>query len=137
MIMIVGGAFQGKTSFACGLTGWEETAFLDGASCGMEELYTAKGIRNFHLYIKRRLLQEPDLDGASLAEELYRRNPQLVIVSNELGYGIVPAEPQDRLWRETTGRTCTALAGKSSQVYRVVCGIAMPLLPVKKNSGCI
>ncbi|MCD7884268.1 MAG: bifunctional adenosylcobinamide kinase/adenosylcobinamide-phosphate guanylyltransferase [Lachnospiraceae bacterium] len=57
------------------------------------------------------------------ASWLIEKNPDIVIVSNELGYGIVPMEKQDRLWRETTGRVCTCLASRASAVVRVVCGI--------------
>lgn len=57
------------------------------------------------------------------ASWLIEKNPDLVVVSNELGYGIVPMEKQDRLWRETTGRVCTCLASRASEVVRVVCGI--------------
>ena len=33
-------------------------------------------------------------------QELFRKNPDLVIVSTELGYGIVPIDAFDRLYRE-------------------------------------
>ncbi|MCD8348869.1 MAG: bifunctional adenosylcobinamide kinase/adenosylcobinamide-phosphate guanylyltransferase [Lachnospiraceae bacterium] len=54
---------------------------------------------------------------------LFQRNPEIIIVSNELGYGIVPMEKNDRLWRETVGRICTCLAAEANEVVRVVCGI--------------
>ncbi|MCC8106707.1 MAG: bifunctional adenosylcobinamide kinase/adenosylcobinamide-phosphate guanylyltransferase, partial [Clostridiales bacterium] len=57
------------------------------------------------------------------ADWIYHKNPDLIIVSTELGYGIVPMEPNDRLWRETVGRVCTSLASKSDEVVRVVCGL--------------
>ncbi|MCD7955804.1 MAG: bifunctional adenosylcobinamide kinase/adenosylcobinamide-phosphate guanylyltransferase [Lachnospiraceae bacterium] len=57
------------------------------------------------------------------ASWLFENNPDIIIVSNELGYGIVPMEKQDRLWRETTGRVCTCLAARANEVVRVVCGI--------------
>lgn len=63
----------------------------------------------------------------AFAAWLYQMNPALVIVTNELGYGIVPIEKQDRLWREVTGRLCTCLAARSDEVVRVVCGIGMRL----------
>ena len=61
------------------------------------------------------------------AEALYEKNPDIVIVSNELGYGIVPMEKKDRMWREAVGRICTALAARSDEVVRVVCGVGMRL----------
>ena len=61
----------------------------------------------------------------ALIERLWEENPRLCIVTNELGYGVVPVDAFDRLWREKTGRICTELAGKAEEVHRVVCGIGM------------
>lgn len=36
-------------------------------------------------------------------------------------------EAFDRKWREKTGRVCTELARQADTVYRVVCGIGIPL----------
>ncbi|MCD8396332.1 MAG: bifunctional adenosylcobinamide kinase/adenosylcobinamide-phosphate guanylyltransferase [Lachnospiraceae bacterium] len=58
---------------------------------------------------------------------LFQRNPGITIVSNELGYGIVPMEKTDRLWREAVGRICTCLAAEADEVVRVVCGIGVRL----------
>ena len=58
-----------------------------------------------------------------LETRLLERNPQLILLSNELGYGVVPIQAFDRKYREATGRICTRIAAKSSQVIRVVCGI--------------
>lgn len=63
----------------------------------------------------------------AFAEWLAACNPDIVIVSNELGYGIVPVEKADRMWREAVGRLCTCLAARSEMVVRVVCGIGMRL----------
>ena len=51
----------------------------------------------------------------------------MVLVSEEVGYGIVPADAFERQYREAVGRVCTELVGKSSKVTRVVCGIGMVL----------
>ena len=58
-----------------------------------------------------------------LAEQLWMKNPDLVLISNELGYGVVPMDVFDRNYRETTGRVCTEIASWADAVYRVVCGI--------------
>ena len=60
-------------------------------------------------------------------QELLEKNPNVVLVSEEVGYGIVPADAFERRYRETVGRICTELAAGSSKVTRVVCGIGMVL----------
>lgn len=68
---------------------------------------------------------EKEWDFANLAEKIQERNPDLIVISNELGYGVVPIDAFDRKYRESTGRLCTQLAAKSRQVIRVVCGLGM------------
>ena len=76
---------------------------------------------HFHEYIRRMLEQEMSVQ--DLAEQLWMKNPDLVLISNELGYGVVPMDVFDRNYRETTGRVCTEIASWADAVYRVVCGI--------------
>lgn len=138
MKLVIGGAYQGKLSYAKEAyqagDGW-----IDGAACSLDgEIDTCRGIYHFHEYVKR-LLQSGQLDGnnshlidmeqwaETFADKLCRRNPDILIVSNELGYGIVPMEKSDRQWRELTGRLCTCLARQADEVVRVVCGVGMRL----------
>ena len=104
-------------------TGLCETDFLDGETCTKEELLTGKAVNHFHSYIRRALKEEREGALDAFVQELFRKNPDLVIVSTELGYGIVPIDAFDRKYREAVGRVCTDLASKSKKVIRVVCGI--------------
>ena len=70
---------------------------------------------------------EAGQDTETLAGEIYRRNPQIVIVSTEIGCGLVPVDGFLRAYREQVGRVCTELAAYASRVDRVVCGIASHL----------
>ena len=57
------------------------------------------------------------------ADLMIRVNPDVILVSDEVGYGVVPIDAFDRAYREAVGRICTKLAGYSHRVTRVVCGI--------------
>lgn len=130
MILVIGGAFQGKKAFAMSLTAQNDNGMvIDGAVCEMQELFSAKVITHFHQYIRRMMDNGEEI--LALPELIAKKNPELIMVSNELGYGIVPMDPADRAWREACGRICTKIAASSEQVYRVVCGIGTPL---KQNS---
>lgn len=122
MKLIIGGAFQGKLEYAQKLTGTQ--GWIDGENCGSEDIYRCTGIAHFHLYVKRFPEQTENL-----VKRLREENPQICIVSNELGYGIVPVDAGDRAWRELTGRICTRIAEQAEEVHRVVCGIGMVMKP--------
>lgn len=123
MKLIIGGAFQGKKAYAIQHFGLSQQEMADGANASYEDIFSCRCLYHFHEWIGKRLKEGREL--TNLAAELEERNPELVLVSNELGYGVVPIDAFDRTYRETTGRVCTKIAEKASQVVRVVCGIGM------------
>lgn len=117
MILIVGGAYQGKEAFA--KMTFPNVEWINGAECEMEAVFSVQGILHFHEYIRRAMTEGRDL--SDLAERLLKE--EKVIVTDEIGYGIVPMDAFEREYREKTGRICTELAAGASKVYRVICGI--------------
>ena len=61
---------------------------------------------------------------------IIRKNPELILITDEIGYGIVPVDRMEREYREQTGRVCTHLAAYSEKVYRVMCGIGQVIKEV-------
>lgn len=121
MRLISGGAYQGKLKFALKLTGRNEKDVADGARCCMQELLEKPLVNHFHLWIDRMLREEKDVN--TLVNEILYHNPDIVIIVDELGCGIVPTDPYDRMYREITGRICCRLAKEAEDVHRVICGI--------------
>ena len=111
MILIIGGAGQGKLDYVLQKTGYgpaqvartPEEARTRPVFAGLEDW--------------------PELDEAALLEA----NPDVILICDEVGCGVVPVDRFDRLYRETCGRLVTELAERSSRVHRVVCGIGMVL----------
>jgi adenosylcobinamide kinase/adenosylcobinamide-phosphate guanylyltransferase len=54
-------------------------------------------------------------------------NPGLIIVSNELGLGLVPSSPEGRSFRDLTGRANQLVARLASRVEFMVAGLPMLL----------
>ena len=119
MILVTGGCFQGKTDYALETFKISREEAVDGKTCPLEMIYTTKLLYHFHEYIRRCMEEERKLD----LDELERQNPDIVLVTNELGYGVVPVDKFDRAYREKTGRVCCQVAKRASEVHRVVCGI--------------
>lgn len=119
MELIVGGAFQGQLDYARQL--FPKLQWLDGKSCSYEELCSCEGVFDFQEYIRRAMGEGQDV--GELAQTLIRENSGMILVSDEVGYGVVPMEAFDRKYREAVGRICTRLAAYSRRVHRVVCGV--------------
>jgi adenosylcobinamide kinase/adenosylcobinamide-phosphate guanylyltransferase len=81
----------------------------------------------------------PDLDrpDASVVEQpiadlvaaLRRRTCHVVLVSNEVGLGIVPMAPLARAFRDATGRAHQALAAIADELYLAAMGVILRLRP--------
>jgi adenosylcobinamide kinase/adenosylcobinamide-phosphate guanylyltransferase len=54
-----------------------------------------------------------------------------IIVTNEVGLGLVPPYPLGRLYRDLLGRANQRLAAAADQVYFMVSGIPLPIHPYR------
>lgn len=110
MIFIIGGACQGKTEYAKEYIRSHQGGDMILADC-------------YHLKVKEQLLA--GLDPLNEAEKLLAESSALVIVSNEIGCGLVPVDAFEREYREQSGRVNCYFAARAEQVIRVVCGVGM------------
>ena len=79
------------------------------------------------LWLSNLLLADADLEGASanLASAVADFDGEIVIVSNEVGFGIVPDNALTRRFRDAAGRLNQQIAGISAAVDLVVSGIPL------------
>ena len=117
--IIIGGAFQGKTQYATKI--YPGLELTDGFNCPLDEIENCVAVNKFHSFTRRWLLEERTKE-ALLTMLENNRNLQLLI-SDEIGYGLVPIDDFEREYREFHGRVMTELAEKADCVERVVCGI--------------
>lgn len=121
-ILVIGGACQGKSQ-------WAENTFpqynkinIDNVLSEEEQGYIK--IDDFHIVMKNWLLQKADYK--ENVKKICSQN-SWIIISNEVGSGIIPMEKNDRLWREETGRMLTFIAGEADEIYRIFCGIPVKI----------
>lgn len=118
MRFIIGGAYQGKTRYAMEKYGLTPADVADGRTA--EDISGFKCINNFHQLIRRM----PDI-----AQKLIADDPDVIIIMDEIGNGIVPLERSERIWREQVGRAGCLIAEKSETVERVICGVPVRIKP--------
>ena len=59
--------------------------------------------------------------------KILKRFPDCIILSDEIGNGIVPMDAFDREYRDRLGRILISLAKEADEVVRVICGIGQKI----------
>lgn len=125
MRLIIGGANQGKTDFVMKKYHISSDKIIGGENFRVTDVSGFGCIDNFHLFVKR--LLEIGENPIEAAEKIMHENPDIMIIMNEIGNGIIPLEKSERIWREQVGKTGCFLAEKAESVERIVCGIAVKI----------
>ena len=113
----------------------EEPIDLTNAIAGVAARYDTVLVDCLTLWVSNLLLQEEppvsDDEVVRRAEALLDAHPRnggrWVLVSNEVGLGIVPDTPLGRRYRDVLGRVNVAAARRAGRVYLMVAGLATEL----------
>ena len=103
MIFVTGPLFAGKKEYVC----WSEEDLSAKAAWDVQDLAA----------------QAEDLE--ALADDLSAQYP--VLIATEVGGGVVPMDPAQRVAREAAGRLACLLAQRAETVIRVCCGLPQAL----------
>lgn len=115
MTLIIGGAGQGKLSYAL------SQLHLKGDGVSRDPAVPAPIVAGLEEWLRN--CSEP----WPVLEKLLLENPGVTILCREVGCGVSPMDGNDRIWRERVGRVCCELAKRASHVIRVCCGLPMIL----------
>lgn len=119
MILVTGGKSQGKLRFI--MEHFKPNEIIDGSDCILSLPQNVECIINYHLLIKRLMLE--NMDTVKFTKKFCAENQNAVIIMNEVGGGIIPIEKSEREWRENVGKCGCIIAKKSDTVIRMTCGI--------------
>lgn len=124
MILVFGGAYNGKLSFVKEKFNIsdEEVLTLNNID-DLEIDFSKKVINKFQNLIYKMSLENQDPLKYILENESLFKDK--IIISDDICEGIVPLKKEDRIWRENTGKCLQYLSKNSKEVYRVFCGIPM------------
>ncbi|MFI3171005.1 MAG: bifunctional adenosylcobinamide kinase/adenosylcobinamide-phosphate guanylyltransferase [Eubacteriales bacterium] len=120
MIFITGGMAQGKTAFA------ESFCYpiLDDLEMNIQNWIT-QGLdteSDILLQIEQEVRQ---ICNTATTETMWKQN--VVVVSREIGCGIIPIEKTEVRWRELAGRIACMIASHAEEVYKMESGIAVKI----------
>lgn len=127
MVLIIGGAYQGKLDYAK-----EEYGLTDSDVFTCEEGSTAVGfdekiVDHFERYILT-LIKAGQVPEKAVGMQLRaNRYKGRIIICDDISQGLVPMDATERAWREGVGRTMVRVAQQADKVIRVFCGIPVVL----------
>ena len=119
MILIIGGAYQGKLDFAKNQYGITEA---DIYTCTAGEIDFS---RQCIYSIEKFAYDHPDPIGYFKANREHWENS--ILICQDIFCGVVPMGAENRAWRQRTARLCQYLAAEATQVSRIFCGLEQRL----------
>lgn len=121
MILIFGGAYQGKLDYALGTYHLTER---DVCYCDMESMvinFDKKIIYGLDKFVLA-CVKEGISAQECLADNLDKLKDK-IIICDDISQGVVPVDAVERAWREMNGRCMIFLGKEAEEVIRVFCGI--------------
>ena len=123
MKLVIGGYAQGKLNYVLQKYNLKESQVWESELPKCEEALVV--MNHFHNWVKREIAEDrcPEVEIIQFIE----KNPDMIILSDEIGNGIVPIDMFEREYRERTGRILIELAKRAEEVERVICGIGQKI----------
>lgn len=131
MKLVIGGRAQGKLNYVLQHMTDENYQIYDGVFPDEGELFnlTKKNewliVNHFHKWVNKELKENRNPEEE--LEAFLKKGVRFVVISDEIGNGIVPVDAFERDYRERTGRMLIMLASQADEVVRVICGIGQKI----------
>lgn len=123
MVLIIGGAYQGKLDFA-------KTAF----TLSEDDIFTCS---NAKIDFSKRCINRVEeftlacVQSGIDPSEYFKAHKEdwkdSILICEDIFCGVVPMGAEMRAWRQATGRLCQYLSREAAQVSRIFCGLEQRL----------
>lgn len=118
MVLIIGGAYQGKLDFARGNFDIKSVSDCSGGESPSFDTDAIYGIDGFVMECVKSG-EEP----ADFFRENRKKWEDKILIITDISQGIVPIDATQRTFREANGRLMLYLAKEATEVYSVFCGL--------------
>lgn len=115
MKLIIGGAYQGKLTWAV-----EQFGLTPDTLCDLAQGFQPGKRCYYHLEAFTRA-------GGAVSPDRFPEDA--IVISREVGSGVVPMDAAERAWRERHGALLQQLSRRSETVIRIFCGLPQQLKP--------
>ncbi len=124
MVLIFGGAYQGKLDFAMKKFNIKDTDIFTCTEDSFPD-FSKKIIDRAELFFLKCV--KAGIEPRDILCENINMLQDKIVIARDISQGIVPIDPVQRAWREASGRAMMYLAGEAEEVYRVFCGLSEKL----------
>jgi len=121
MILIIGGAYQGKLDYALERFALTEDDVCRCSDDRADAPERRKIVYEFDKWILALLKASRDVPEA--VRLFMDDHADVVVICNDISCGVVPIDPLMRSWREAVGRALAEMSRASDEVVRLYCGI--------------
>lgn len=130
MVVIFGGAYQGKLDYAISAYGLTEDDIFDCAEeKGTEIDFSKKAVYHFEQFTLA--CTRAGKEAADYLKEHEEELEDKIFIGTDISQGLVPMEKELREWREMNGRANIYLGKKADRVTRVFCGLPQDIKYIK------
>ncbi len=117
------------------LASWLEGTEKSAGAAKKSRQQQIRAVNGLHRFVYQRIVEEKKEDEdrdlveetvnicQAYLEELLMENPDLTIICDEVGYGVVPIQEKERCYREAVGRLLCFLAQKADAMVRIIGGM--------------
>ena len=123
MVLIIGGAYQGKLDYAKVTFSIADNEVF---TCDSAEIDFSRRciycIEEFTLACVRETI-----DPTEYFRSRREKWKDSILICRDIFCGVVPLDAEMRAWRQATGRLCRYLSGEAAQVSRLFCGLEQRL----------
>jgi adenosylcobinamide kinase/adenosylcobinamide-phosphate guanylyltransferase len=105
-----------------------EVVIIDCLTMLVGTILSRAGIRDRDQAVSTEGLEaQVDTEVRNLLRSIEKSNALFIVITNEVGAGVVPPTVQGRLYRDLLGKANQALAAHADEVYLLVAGIPVPI----------
>ena len=124
MVLIFGGAYQGKLEYALeNFNLSENDVFYCKEEASLD--LSSKVIYGLESFVMGCVKE--GLEAREILSEYGSALEDKIIIVTDISQGVVPIDPVHRSWREMVGRTMVYLGEKAEKVIRVFCGLGQEI----------